>query len=79
MFFIATFFVPLSGRDAVAAVSVADFEVVSLIPVGARPMGVVHLRASVPDRKASATPLGVAMATGRTFAADCPDLCCGPV
>ena len=74
-----TFFVPLPGRDAVAAVSVPAFEVVSLIPVGARPMGVVHLRAGVPERAGSNTPRGIAMASGRTFAADCPDLCCGPV
>ena len=73
------FFVPLPGRDAVAAVSVPDFEVVSLIAVGARPTGIVHLRAALPERTASGTPLGVAMASSRTFADDCPDLCCGPV
>lgn len=74
-----TFFVPLPGRDAVAAVTVPGFEVARLIPVGPRPMGVVYLRASVPERAAAGVPLGAALASGRTFPAGCPDRCCGPV
>lgn len=74
-----TFFVPLPGRDAVAAVTVPDFEIVSMIPVGARPLGAVYLRATLPERAASRQPLGVALASGRTFPTGCPDLCCGPV
>lgn len=74
-----TFFVPLPGRDAVAAVSVPGFEVISLIPVGVRPLGAVYLRASLPDRAELLDPLGLALASGRTFAPGCPDRCCGPV
>jgi DNA-binding beta-propeller fold protein YncE len=73
------FFVPLPGRDAVAVVSVPEFELLELVPVGARPMGVVHLNASVPDREGAGHRLGVALAAGRTFPAGCPDRCCGPV
>lgn len=74
-----TFFVPLPGRDAVAAVRVPEFEVAELIPVGARPTGVVHLETSLPDREEAHRPVGVALASGRTFPPGCPDLCCGPV
>ena len=74
-----TFFVPLPGRDAVAAVSVPDFEVLELIPVGERPMGVVYLKARLPEREQVFYPLGVALATGRVFPDDCPYACCGPV
>lgn len=73
------FFVPLPGRDAVAVVSVADFEIVSLIPVGVRPLGVVYLQASLPERAELHRPLGLALASGRTFPTGCPDRCCGPV
>jgi len=74
-----TFFVPLPGRDAVAAVKTPAFEVDRLIPVGPRPMGVVFLEAAVPDRSVSEVPMGAALASGRTFPAGCPDRCCGPV
>ncbi len=74
-----TFFIPLPGRDAVAAVSVPDFEVAALIPVGQRPLGVVHLQAAVPEGPGVSMPLGEALATGRMFAPDCPDRCCGQV
>ncbi|MDZ7802235.1 MAG: beta-propeller fold lactonase family protein [Trueperaceae bacterium] len=74
-----TFFVPLPGRDAVAAVTLPDFQVATLIPVGARPVGVVYLEASVPERSEAGHLLGVALASGRTFPAGCPDRCCGPV
>ncbi|MEX2541420.1 MAG: hypothetical protein WD314_06410 [Trueperaceae bacterium] len=73
------FFVPLPGRDAVAVVSVPGFELVELLPVGARPMGVVNLNTALPEREAAGHRLGVAMAGGRTFPAGCPDRCCGPV
>jgi len=74
-----TFFVPLPGRDAVAAVRVPEFEVAALIPVGARPTGVVHLETLLPAREAVGGHLGEALASGRTFPDGCPDLCCGPV
>lgn len=73
------FFVPLPGRDAVAVVSADDFSLVELLPVGARPMGVVHLQAEVPERDEAGHRLGVALAGGRTFPAGCPDRCCGQV
>ena len=74
-----TFFVPLPGRDAVAAVRVPEFEVAELIPVGPRPLGVVYLKAPVPDRQEAFQPVGVALATGRVFPDNCPDRCCGLV
>jgi DNA-binding beta-propeller fold protein YncE len=74
-----TFFVPLPGRDAVAAVSVPDFDVVELIPVGQRPLGVIYLSTSLPERQSLHQPLGQALASGRAFAPDCPDRCCGQV
>jgi DNA-binding beta-propeller fold protein YncE len=74
-----TFFVPLPGRDAVAVVSVPDFEIISMIPVGARPLGLVYLNTSLPDRAETRQPLGVALAAGRVFPPGCPDLCCGAV
>jgi DNA-binding beta-propeller fold protein YncE len=73
------FFVPLPGRDAVAVVSVPEFELVELLPVGARPLGVVHLRTPLPERESAGHPLGVALAAGRTFPPGCPDRCCGRV
>ncbi len=73
------FFVALPGRDAVAVVSVPDFELVELIPVGQRPMGVVFLETLLPDRPEVYYPAGVALASGREFPANCPDRCCGPV
>lgn len=73
------FFVPLPGRDAVAVVSVPEFELVEMLPVGARPMGVVHLQTGVPQRQEAGYPLGVALASGRTFPAGCPGRCCGLV
>lgn len=73
------FFVPLPGRDAVAVVSVPDFETVELVPVGARPMGVVHLRSVLPVREGTGFPLGLALRSGRIFPPGCPDRCCGPV
>ncbi len=72
-----TFFVPLPGRDAVAAIKVPSFEF-ELIPVGARPMNAVYLEAPLPEREMTFGPRGVAMAAGRTFPAGCPDRCCGP-
>jgi DNA-binding beta-propeller fold protein YncE len=74
-----TFFVPLPGRDAVAAVRVPQFELAELIPVGQRPLGVVYLKAPVPEREEVFYPLGVALASGRVFPANCPDRCCGPI
>jgi DNA-binding beta-propeller fold protein YncE len=74
-----TFFVPLPGRDAVAAVSVPAFEIRSLVPVGPRPTGVVYLETRLPERPEVLVPSGAALATGRDFPADCPDRCCGPV
>ena len=71
-----TLFVPLPGRDAVAAVGIPGFEV-TLIPVGPRPLGAVYLRAPLPERAAVLRPVGAALAAGRAFAADCPDRCCG--
>jgi DNA-binding beta-propeller fold protein YncE len=71
-----TFFLPLPGRDAVAAVKVPTFEV-ALIPVGARPMNAVYLKTLLPDRPMTYPPRGVALAAGRTFPAECPDRCCG--
>jgi len=73
-----TFFLPLPGRDAVAAVKVPSFEM-ELIPVGARPMNAVYLEAPLPDRQMAFAPRGIALASGRTFPANCPDRCCGPV
>lgn len=73
------FFVPLPGRDAVAAISVPEFEILDLIAVGARPQGAVYLRTRVPERAEAGHPLGVALASGRTFPAGCPDPCCGAV
>ncbi|MEX2536665.1 MAG: twin-arginine translocation signal domain-containing protein [Trueperaceae bacterium] len=73
------FFVPLPGRDAVAVVSVPEFKLVELLPVGARPMGVVYLQAALPERQGAGHRLGVALAGGRTFPPGCPDRCCGPV
>lgn len=73
-----TFFVPLPGRDAVAAIKVPSFEF-ELIPVGARPMNAVYLEAPLPEREMTFGPRGVALASGRTFPAGCPDRCCGPV
>lgn len=72
-----TFFMPLPGRDAVAAVKVPSFEV-ELIPVGARPMNAVYLNAPLPDRQVFALR-GAALAAGRSFPEGCPDLCCGPL
>lgn len=74
-----TFFVPLPGRDAVAAITVPGFRLAKLIPVGQRPVGIVALRAAVPDRAGSREPLGVALASGRAFPPGCPDPCCGEV
>jgi hypothetical protein len=71
-----TFFLPLPGRDAVAAVKVPTFEM-ELIPVGVRPMNAVYLETSLPDRRMTFSPRGVALAAGRTFPAGCPDRCCG--
>jgi len=73
-----TFFVPLPGRDAVAAVKVPIFEA-ELIPVGARPMNAVYLEAPLPERQMTVAPRGVALAAGRTFPTGCPDRCCGPL
>ena len=73
-----TFFLPLPGRDAVAAVKVPSFEF-EMIPVGARPMNAVYLEALLPERPVTFAPRGVALASGRTFPAGCPDRCCGPV
>ena len=73
------FFVPLPGRDAVAVVTVPGFEVAALIPVGARPQGAVYLRAPVPERAEPGVGLGRALGTGRSFPAECPDPCCGPI
>jgi len=75
----STMFVPLPGRDAVAAIEVPGFRVRRLIPVGPRPVGVVFLRAPLPDRPRVRAELGAALADGRTFPVDCPDPCCGPV
>jgi YVTN family beta-propeller protein len=75
----STLFVPLPGRDAVAAVGVPDFRVRKLIPVGPRPVGVVFLEAPLPDRPQARVELGAALAEGRTFPAGCPDPCCGSV
>ncbi|MEX2502112.1 MAG: hypothetical protein WD336_07035 [Trueperaceae bacterium] len=74
-----TFFVPLPGRDAVAAVTLPDFEVATLIPVGARPVGAAYLETPLPERTEAGHPLGVALASGRIFPAGCPDRCCGKV
>jgi DNA-binding beta-propeller fold protein YncE len=73
-----TFFLPLPGRDAVAAVKVPSFEF-EMIPVGARPMNAVYLKALLPERATTFAPRGIALASGRTFPAGCPDRCCGPV
>jgi hypothetical protein len=73
-----TFFVPLPGRDAVAAIKVPSFDL-ELIPVGARPMNAVYLEAPLPEREMTFGPRGVALAAGRAFPAGCPDRCCGPL
>ena len=75
----STLFVPLPGRDAVAAVGVPEFRVRKLIPVGPRPVGAVFLEASLPDRPQAHAELGAALAEGRAFPADCPDPCCGSI
>ncbi|MEJ2667446.1 MAG: twin-arginine translocation signal domain-containing protein [Deinococcales bacterium] len=76
-----TLFVPLPGRDALAAIAVPEFRVRKLIGVGPRPVGVVYLRAPLPARAegkgATGARLGVALADGRTFPVGCPDPCCG--
>jgi DNA-binding beta-propeller fold protein YncE len=73
------FFVPLPGRDAVAVVSVPQFEVIKLVPVGTRPLGAVYLESPVPQRQGMLTPLGTALMAGREWPATCPDRCCGTV
>lgn len=73
-------FVPLPGRDAVAVVSVPEFEVTAILPVGTRPLGAVYLEAPTPERQGMLTPLGTALAAGREeWPANCPDPCCGLV
>jgi DNA-binding beta-propeller fold protein YncE len=72
-------FVPLPGRDAVAVVSVPDFEVEAMIPVGPRPLGAAYVEAEVPERQAMNIPMGAALENGRVFPANCPDRCCGVV
>ncbi len=74
-----TLFVPLPGRDAVAAVVVPGFRVARLIGVGPRPVGALYLEAPVPERAALTLPLGAALVRGRTFPPGCPDPCCGEV
>jgi YVTN family beta-propeller protein len=76
---VSTMFVPLPGRDAVAAIDVPGFQVRKLIPVGPRPVGAVFLKAPLPDRPRARAELGVALADGRSFPEGCPDPCCGPV
>lgn len=76
-----TFFVPLPGCDAAAAIcniKVSSFEM-ELIPAGARPMNAVCLEAPLPDRQMTFAQQGVALAVGRTFPAGCPDRCCDPL
>ncbi len=75
----STMFVPLPGRDAVAAIDVPGFQVRKLIPVGPRPVGAVFLKAPVPDRPQARIELGAALADGRSFPEGCPDPCCGNV
>ncbi len=75
----STMFVPLPGRDAVAAIDVPGFQVRKLIPVGPRPVGAVYLRAPLPGRPQARAELGAALADGRSFPDGCPDPCCGPV
>jgi len=72
-------FVPLPGRDAVAVVSVPDFEVETLVPVGPRPLGAVYVEAEVPERQGMFIPMGDALEHGRTFDPGCDDSCCGQV
>ena len=73
------FFVPVPGRDAVAVVSVPDFQVETLVPVGPRPLGAAYVEAEVPERQGMFIPMGDALEHGRTFDANCPDRCCGAV
>ncbi len=73
-----TFFVPLPGREAVAAVRVPTFEV-ELIPVGARPLNAVYLETPLPGRQMTFAPRSVVLAAGRTFVPGGPDRCCGPL
>lgn len=75
----STMFVPLPGRDAVAAIEVPGFQVRKLIPVGPRPVGAVFLKAPLPDRARAQVALGAALADGRSFPDGCPDPCCGAV
>jgi len=75
----STMFVPLPGRDAVAAIDVPGFRVRKLIPVGPRPVGAVFLKAPLPERPRARAELGAALADGRAFPEGCPDPCCGPV
>ncbi len=75
----STMFVPLPGRDAVAAIDVPGFQIRKLIPVGPRPVGAVYLRAPLPGRPRARAELGAALADGRSFPEGCPDPCCGPV
>ncbi|MBT3396210.1 MAG: hypothetical protein HOH89_01770 [Alphaproteobacteria bacterium] len=72
-------FVPLPGRDAVAVVSVPDFQVEAMIPVGPRPLGAAYVEAEVPERQGMNIPMGAAFEHGRVFDPNCPDRCCGVV
>jgi len=72
-------FVPLPGRDAVAVVSVPDFQVEAMIPVGPRPLGAAYVESEVPERQGMNIPMGAAFEHGRVFDANCPDRCCGVV
>ena len=72
-------FVPMPGRDAVAVVSVPDFEVEALVAVGPSPSGVAYVETEVPERQGLLLPLGAALEHGRTFPPNCPDRCCGIV
>ena len=68
-----TFFLPLPGRDAVAAIKAPSFEM-ELISVGARLMNAVYL-----DRQMTFAPRGAALDSGHTFPVGCPHRCCGPI
>jgi hypothetical protein len=72
-------FVPLPGRDAVAVVAVPAFKVEALIPVPPGPRGAVYLENPLPKQQGMFLPLGLSLATGRTWPKNCPDLCCGKV
>ncbi|MSO88936.1 MAG: hypothetical protein EXQ89_03050 [Rhodospirillaceae bacterium] len=72
-------FVPLPGRDAVAVVAVPTFRLEKLVAVGVRPMGATYVENPLPRRQGLAITPGLALASGRIFAANCPDPCCGPV